>query len=236
MTARRGRRALWTPGLITRQVQAEKDALAERYRKEQYSALKIMREYLSFCEINQISWDDDESFLLIVSSWRVSARVATSTDTNVRHLRGMICDYRRRGNQVFDLPSMSRTVTMQGLDAARYRRAHPPGVPIDVIEAALLAAPPSRLRTFFAFLVVTGLRGADFAELLTDCEVKILKEKIHVDINVAKNRRNSESKTLLTITKECGPLWRSKLIQLLRDDRAYLTSDCFSQSSYKKDC
>ena len=141
---------MWLPGEITREMTDERDALLARWRKEQAAPLKVLNDYLSFCRINKLVIEDEESTLALFASWRTSARAPTS-NTPIRHLRSMLGEWKRRGEASLITPSLSRLVSMAAVDASRHRRKHAVDIPIEVIAAALVKAPCSRLRAFFTF-------------------------------------------------------------------------------------
>lgn len=217
--------------MITIAEQKEKDALKARWLEEKGPAIKVMQEYLSFCQVNSLQ-DDEDSVLALFSSWRCSGRVATTIYTSMRHLRTMLHEYRIRGPICMEIPSVEALLRMAAVDAARFRGRHAVDLDIETLEEALVSAPSSRLRAFFCFLTVTGLRGCDLAEIQGALEISVGSHHLAVDIGVTKNRRNPESKALLRITDACGLLWRPRLMALLREDRQFLSG---LTSSYKSD-
>ena len=70
-----------------------------------------------------------------------------------------------------------------------------------------------------------SLRGRNFAELIAQKtpHIKIDSRAFSIDIDVAKNRADPDSRTQLLITAEMAPeMWRPRLMEILLQDRHLL--------------
>ena len=122
-------------------------------------------------------------------------------------------------------PSIADLYKICLFDAARHRTRHAVNVGIASVEDAICSAPTGRVRADYAFLTMSGLRGADFEKLhLVEApQIRVTPTSLEVDVDVAKNRRDPESKTNLRITDKMTPhLWRPRLVEVLRADRQSL--------------
>ena len=220
---RQGRPALWLPGVITKAVEDGREELLLAWRKKNAARLKVWSNYQEFCQLNDFALNDKAAVLAILASWRVSPLARTSIRTSFRHLKSMFFAHARGENVA--TPSISDLYKISGVDAARQIRRHAIDVSIDVLEDFICNAPRGRLRTVCAFLTLSGLRTCDFEALRLQAhpQVHVASSKFSVDVDVAKNRQDPESRTQLRITSKMAPdLWRDRLVDILLRDRDLL--------------
>jgi len=220
---RQGRPALWLPGVITKAVEDGREELLLAWRKKNAARLKVWGNYQEFCQLNDFALNDKAAVLAILASWRVSPLARTSIRTSFRHLKSMFFAHARGENVA--TPSINDLYKISGVDAARQIRRHAIDVSIDVLEDFICNAPRGRLRTVCAFLTLSGLRTCDFEALRLQAhpQVHVASSKFSVDVDVAKNRQDPESRTQLRITSKMAPdLWRDRLVDILLRDRDLL--------------
>ena len=235
--ARRGRRPLWIPGVLTIEENGFASELVEEWKKATAQVARDWQGYVEFCRLNQLAVQVERSLLLYLASLRGSKLEASSTASKFRNVVSLWrrfknllqdLDYDEALQEVMEQPSAARLVKMQDQLGARHRTRHAVDATVEQLEEIIVSAPRSRPRVVIAFLVLTGLRlGADCLWLQPEDIFMRQGKDFAVDIDKSKNRHKAADRITLNIPFQAGEqgglLWRPRLVDIIVADRSLLS-------------